>query len=191
MYNFLPSFPNHPHPSQTSDEVLFKCIGISACPSVIWVPTGDDSEANFQCQARTEDGYVTVSTTTLIKGQIKLQSTPPPPPPNTAVLGTGKKAAVLEMAVKGVKYNQEKRIRDLEISSGFGGEAVKGGAELEGTTVKGIGGEAVKGGAVLEGTTVKGIGGEAVKGGAVLEGTTVKGIGGKWSRERRYWMGQL
>ena len=151
MYNFLPSFPNHPHPSQTSDEVLFKCIGISACPSVIWVPTGDDSEANFQCQARTEDGYVTVSTTTLIKGQIKLQSTPPPP--NTAILGTGKKAAVLEMAVKGVKYNQEKRIRDLEISSGFGGEAVKGGA--------------------------------------VLEGTTVKGIGGKWSRERRYWMGQL
>ena len=129
---------------------------------MIWVPTGDDSEANFQCQARTEDGYVTVSTTTLIKGQIKLQSTPPPP--NTAVLGTGKKAAVLEMAVKGVKYNQEKRIGDLEISSGIGGEAVKGGAVLEGTTVKGIGGEAVKGGAVMEGTTVKGIGGGSGQG---------------------------
>ena len=43
-----------------------------------------------------------------------------------------KNRSIGKTAVKGVIYNQEKRIRDLKISSGIDGEAVNGGAVLGG-----------------------------------------------------------
>ena len=48
-----------------------------------------------------------------------VQSTPPPIPPLSR--GTGEKPRYWKTAVKGVIYNQEKRIRNLKINGGIGG----------------------------------------------------------------------